>query len=198
MSFPSSPTNGQTAVVNNVSYTYNATTRSWTRNTTVGVNSGVGNFTSVTSNNITISAGNLGFGANANASIDLSSRTDSIILPTGNTAQRPINAINGAIRYNSTLGYPEWYSGATSSWLGFYQTPTYTINYLIVAGGGGGGGRQADATGGGGGPGGGGGAGGGGSAGAGSDNSSTTGGAGGGNDRACRQARVQVGRLPFF
>ena len=39
LSFPSSPTNGQTAVVNNVSYTYNATTRSWTRNTTVGVNS---------------------------------------------------------------------------------------------------------------------------------------------------------------
>ena len=31
MAFPTSPTNGQTAVVNGISYTYNSTTNSWGR-----------------------------------------------------------------------------------------------------------------------------------------------------------------------
>jgi hypothetical protein len=31
MTFPTSPTNGQTATVNNINYTYDSTTRSWTR-----------------------------------------------------------------------------------------------------------------------------------------------------------------------
>ena len=47
---------------------------------------------------------------NANASIDMSNRTDSIIIPTGNTAQRPSNAINGTIRYNSEIGEFEVYN----------------------------------------------------------------------------------------
>ena len=34
---------------------------------------------------VTIGTGNLSFGSTSNASIDLSTRTDSIILPTGNT-----------------------------------------------------------------------------------------------------------------
>ena len=40
--------------------------------------------------------------ASANASLDLSQQTDGIILPKGNTAQRPSSPIAGMIRYNTT------------------------------------------------------------------------------------------------
>jgi len=36
MAFPTSPTNGQIATVNGISYTYSSTTNSWTRNTSAG------------------------------------------------------------------------------------------------------------------------------------------------------------------
>jgi hypothetical protein len=43
MSFPSSPSNGQTAIVNGISYTYNSTVRSWTRNAAFTSNLSFGN-----------------------------------------------------------------------------------------------------------------------------------------------------------
>jgi len=36
-------------------------------------------------------------------------------MPVGTTAQRPGTPVTGMIRYNTTLGYPEFYNG--SSWV---------------------------------------------------------------------------------
>jgi hypothetical protein len=64
--------------------------------------------------------------------------TGMMVIPTGTTAQRPASAANGAIRFNTTLGYPEWYSTSATSWQPFTSTGPYVINYLLVGGGGGG------------------------------------------------------------
>jgi hypothetical protein len=50
--------------------------------------------------------------------------------------------------FNSTLGYPEWYSASDSSWYSLYQQKGYNIDYLVVAGGGGGAGGYVDGPGG--------------------------------------------------
>ena len=67
-------------------------------------------------------------------------------LPVGTTAQRPASPVFGDVFANSTLGAPEWYDPATSSWKGFSTPAGFTANYLVAAGGGGGGqGRVRDA-----------------------------------------------------
>jgi hypothetical protein len=45
--------------------------------------------------------------------------TTAVIMPAGTTAQRPATPAAGMVRLNTTLGYPEWYSSNTSSWLAF-------------------------------------------------------------------------------
>lgn len=65
--------------------------------------------------------------------------TGAMILPTGNTAQRPDSPTIGMIRQNTTTGNPEWWDASTSSWHQFSQPAGYSVNYLVVAGGGGGG-----------------------------------------------------------
>ena len=87
----------------------------------------------------------------ANSSVQYSANTavtDFIAIPSGNTAQRPSSPANGHIRFNTTIGEPEWYDGKYSQWLKFSQSAQYNINYLIVAGGGGGGGGYVDGPGG--------------------------------------------------
>lgn len=64
-------------------------------------------------------------------------------LPTGTTAQRPASPTNGMTRFNTTLGYIEWYSSTLGTWLGISEPPNYSIDVLLVAGGGGGGGSTA-------------------------------------------------------
>lgn len=76
--------------------------------------------------------------------------TGAFDLPAGTTAQRPASPHNGQTRFNTTLGYPEWYSANASAWVPYSEGLPYSIEYLIVAGGGGGG----TGTGGGGGAGG--------------------------------------------
>lgn len=76
-------------------------------------------------------------------------------IPVGNTAQRPTSSSNGHIRFNTTTGNPEWYNGATGTWLNFNQGATYLIEYLVVGGGGAGGGDTGQNVGSGGGGGGG-------------------------------------------
>lgn len=78
-------------------------------------------------------------GGPAAVSDQLNSSTGYFDLPTGTTAERPGTPANGMIRMNTTTGSPEWYSAAISAWIQFNQTPTYGIDYLIVAGGSGGG-----------------------------------------------------------
>jgi hypothetical protein len=56
-------------------------------------------------------------------------------IPVGTTAERPANAANGAIRYNTTLGRIEGYLYA-GGWQGIL-TDNYSIQYLVIAGGGG-------------------------------------------------------------
>lgn len=48
--------------------------------------------------------------------------TTAIVMPAGTTAQRPASPAAGMVRLNTTLGYPEWYSSNTSSWLAFGRT----------------------------------------------------------------------------
>jgi hypothetical protein len=38
-------------------------------------------------------------------------------LPSGTTAQRPTTPAGGMIRFNTTLGYVEFYNSNTSAWL---------------------------------------------------------------------------------
>lgn len=62
-------------------------------------------------------------------------------IATGTTAQRPTSNGAGYIRYNTTLGYPEWYDTTSGTWSAFYSYAPYNAQVLVVAGGGGGGGR---------------------------------------------------------
>lgn len=77
-------------------------------------------------------------------------------LPTGTTAQRPDTPQNGDIRFNTTLGEPEWYSEAELGWFLFKDgiPDPLTVQYLVIAGGGGAGGGEGNSVGGGGGGGG--------------------------------------------
>jgi hypothetical protein len=59
-------------------------------------------------------------------------------LPAGTTAQRPGTPGSGMIRFNTTIGEPEWYDTNSSSWLRFSQGGQYTLEYLVIAGGAGG------------------------------------------------------------
>jgi hypothetical protein len=70
--------------------------------------------------------------------VDQTSATGAANLPSGTTAERPGSPIAGQARFNTTLGYPEWYSSTASAWVPFNSNTTYSIDYLVVAGGGGG------------------------------------------------------------
>jgi hypothetical protein len=63
--------------------------------------------------------------------------TTALTIPVGTTAERPGAPAVGMQRYNTTLGYIEYYNGVT--WYQLQPAP-YTIEYLVVAGGGSGGG----------------------------------------------------------
>jgi len=65
--------------------------------------------------------------AMAQASINLSARTDAAALPAGTTAQRP-TPINGMIRYNSTIAGLEAY--VNGSWSALTGPPTVQFNSL--------------------------------------------------------------------
>ena len=62
--------------------------------------------------------GNIGIGGNTSpgCSLDISSRTDAIRLPSGTTGQRP-SASSGMIRYNTSNSKPEYHNGTT--WVTF-------------------------------------------------------------------------------
>jgi len=65
--------------------------------------------------------------------------TGAFQLPAGTTAQRPTGLASVSIRYNTTLGYAEYYVPAVANWFAVGNNPTINISYLVVAGGGGGG-----------------------------------------------------------
>ena len=69
-------------------------------------------------------------------------------LPSGTTAQRPSSPVAGANRFNSTLGFAEYWTG--SQWATYGAISAASVSYLVVAGGGGGAGASGGAGGGGG------------------------------------------------
>lgn len=59
---------------------------------------------------------NIGVGtSNPIAAIDMSQRTDAVILPQGTTAQRPTVPVAGMFRFNTSIGAVEYYTGAAWS-----------------------------------------------------------------------------------
>ena len=80
-------------------------------NNNVTVDLSTDNKVNVTATDTTFS-GNVGVGSTQPAvALDLSGKTDGIILPRGTTAQRP-TAVAGMMRWNSTTGAAELYNGA--------------------------------------------------------------------------------------
>ena len=82
------------------------------------------------------STGNIGIGTSSPvASLDLSARTDAVIVPTGTTAQRPTTAVNGMVRYNSDLNSLETY--AVNAWqpLGNQTYTSASINSVTTTSG---------------------------------------------------------------
>jgi hypothetical protein len=65
--------------------------------------------------------------------------TGAALMPVGTTAQRPASPASGMFRQNSTTGEPEWYDTVGGGWVAFSNSPSYSVDYLVVAGGGGGG-----------------------------------------------------------
>ena len=78
-------------------------------------------------NAITLSSNKMGFGdSTPEVSLDLGSRTDSLHVPVGTTAQRPGSPEAGYLRYNSTTGRFEGYLGST--WGSFGSSNTFFTN----------------------------------------------------------------------
>ena len=133
MSFPSSPTNGQIAIINGITYTYSVAKSAWIRGTTFFVAN-----TLTVAGDVTV-VGNLSFGSNtANASFDASTVTSGIILPTGNSLQRPPNPLLGTMRFNSTYNALEVYTASGWTVMSPGTNPTvsnvqFTTNGVVNA-----------------------------------------------------------------
>jgi mucin-19 len=107
-----------------------------------------GSTTQVQYNNAGALAGSAGFLYDAtNGILNLSGSTGALTVPTGTTAQRPSTLAAGMIRYNTTTGVTEIYTG--SNWQAI--AGGYATSYLIIAGGAGGGAGTAGSSGAGGG-----------------------------------------------
>jgi hypothetical protein len=78
---------------------------------------------------------------NADATVDVydvdTLSTGYFMMPVGTEGQRPENPSNGYFRFNTDSGEPEWYSGTEARWILFRQSPTFELEYLVIAGGGG-------------------------------------------------------------
>ncbi|MFA6279580.1 MAG: tail fiber domain-containing protein [Bdellovibrionales bacterium] len=73
-----------------------------------------------------LSLGSVAIGAAAvtsGTSLDLSSRTDSLLLPKGTTAQQPVG-VEGMVRYNTDLRSIEVYEGTTPAWFSLATSAT--------------------------------------------------------------------------
>jgi hypothetical protein len=94
----------------------------------------------------------LGLKSNTSTTVTKDSSTGAASIPTGTTAQRPASLTAGMTRFNTDLGFAEYWTG--SQWATYGNLSPSTINYLIVAGGAGGGNNSNGHAGGGGGAGG--------------------------------------------
>ena len=140
---------GGTGTVNGITLT--GTVTSSGNLTLGGTLGGIGN-SQLTNSAVTIGSTSVNLGATATTLAGLtsvtsttvvasgvvgSSATGALTMPSGTTAERPGTPATGMVRYNTTLGYTEYYNGTT--WYSLSQiVPTSTVEYLVVAGGGGG------------------------------------------------------------
>jgi Concanavalin A-like lectin/glucanases superfamily len=88
------------------------------------------------STNTTIFAanGNVGMGTQTpNYSLDLGSKTDAMLLPSGTTAQRPTGTA-GAIRFNTSLKGLDFYDGGQWNNIN-YSDPLYTSTKVLIKNG---------------------------------------------------------------
>jgi len=119
-----------------------ATLTTGSNNILIGTSSLVDTSAASTSNHLNIgntlygdlSAGSIGVGRAAitsGASLDLGIRTDSLLLPTGTTGQRPSTPVTGMMRYNSTINALEIYQGSSASWVTLDSTSTLTTNVIL-------------------------------------------------------------------
>lgn len=151
ISFPANPTLNQTYIYNSITWTYNGT--AWTKSGSGG--SGVslpsqatnsGKY--LTTDGTSASWGTVTVTPTA-VSDQANSSTGYFDLPAGTTAQRPVSASVGMIRWNTTLAKYEVYDG--SVWQAITTMPADTYTVELYAWGGGGGGGYAGGSGGGGG-----------------------------------------------
>jgi hypothetical protein len=83
------------------------------------------------------SGGTLGEATPTAVSDQLNTSTGYFDLPSGTTEQRPDSPGAGMVRFNTTLGEPEWYDPMSSQWLKFSQGAGYNADIVTVGGGGG-------------------------------------------------------------
>ena len=92
---------------------------------------------------------------NADATVEVygvdTAATDYFMIPVGGSADRPGTPAIGHVRFNSDIGEPEWYSQSLGSWVTFRESPSFQIEYLVIAGGGSGATGESSLRGGGGG-----------------------------------------------
>jgi hypothetical protein len=88
------------------------------------------------------------FPDNSTAATGSATPTGAFQLPAGTTAQRPSGLTAVSIRYNTTLGYAEYYVPAMGLWFAVGVDPVFPIQFLVVAGGGGTGGLNVSGGGG--------------------------------------------------
>ena len=115
-----------------------------------GGNPTANNLSNTAGNTIITSANSITMNA-VSGIINASVTTGALIVPTGTTAQRPVNAANGAIRWNTSNNWAEIYTGTLNGWYPIAYGGQYSVTYLVVAGGAGGGGGTGDTVGAGGG-----------------------------------------------
>jgi hypothetical protein len=74
------------------------------------------------------------------------SGSDYFALPVGTSTQRPINPLNGFMRFNTSTGSGEIYNSSSGQWLTFGIIPNLNVEYLVIGGGGSGGTSGASAN----------------------------------------------------
>lgn len=111
MAFPSSPTNGQTAIVNNIAYTYNSSKNAWTRQIITSVN---------VSGNVTTSSFFIGDG----------SKLTGITSYSNSSAKSYLNNFDGNIIPNANLTYN---LGSTTAWWNTFYGVSTQAKYADLA-----------------------------------------------------------------
>jgi len=155
IAYPTNPTTNQTYTYLGVTWAYNG--KRWIKAGSSGIAvvgytgsfgyTGSIGYTGSASLGYTGSIGSAGLTAITTINDQQNTGTGALGLPVGTTAQRPASPVNGYMRFNTTIGYGEYYNATTTQWLTFGTPPEISLEYIVVAGGGGGGRGEGNPTG---------------------------------------------------